>query len=213
LKFHRKRSLLFSQWMMTINQYTGMKRLTVVLTGILFLMMGHSAYGQFEEPDIVKVEYSERQNFEDRFEDIKWTGQGLYNNSTIDRIPTIELRSRLQAAFGDPTQTIKDLINNNFRPGKAIQFEYWFIIDGEMPLMVLDLDGPFANGLVYVGASRYIDLMPQVKRTLNRMLMGDEGDPAEFSDYFYSPEREQWYLVKYEDGEYSQDPISRPTFN
>jgi len=199
--------------MMTINQYTGMKRLTVVLTGILFLMMSHSAYGQFEEPDIVKVEYSERQNFEDRFEDIKWTGQGLYNNSTIDRIPTIELRSRLQAAFGDPTQTIKDLINNNFRPGKAIQFEYWFIIDGEMPLMVLDLDGPFANGLVYVGASRYIDLMPQVKRTLNRMLMGDEGDPAEFSDYFYSPEREQWYLVKYEDGEYSQDPISRPTFN
>ena len=190
-----------------------MKRFISLLTGIFFLLMGHTAYAQFEEPDIVKVEYSERQNFEDRFEDIKWTGQGLYNNSTIDRIPTIELRSRLQAAFGDPTQTIKDLINNNFRPGKAIQFEYWFIIDGEMPLMVLDLDGPFANGLVYVGASRYIDLMPQVKRTLNRMLMGEEGDPAEYSDYFYSPEREQWYLVKYEDGEYSQDQISRPTFN
>ena len=213
MKFHRKRSLLFSQWMMTINQYKGMKRLTILLTGFLFLMLGHTAYAQFEEPDIVKVEYSERQNFEERFEDIKWTGQGLYNNSTIDRIPTIELRSRLQAAFGDPTQTIKDLINNNFRPGKAIQFEYWFIIDGEMPLMVLDLDGPFANGLVYVGASRYIDLMPQVKRTLNRMLMGEEGVPAEYSDYFYSPEREQWFLVKFEDGEYSQDPISRPTFN
>ncbi len=196
-----------------IKKRTSMKRFISLLTGIFFLLMGHTAYAQFEEPDIVKVEYSERQNFEDRFEDIKWTGQGLYNNSTIDRIPTIELRSRLQAAFGDPTQTIKDLINNNFRPGKAIQFEYWFIIDGEMPLMVLDLDGPFANGLVYVGASRYIDLMPQVKRTLNRMLMGEEGDPAEYSDYFYSPEREQWYLVKYEDGEYSQDPISRPTFN
>jgi hypothetical protein len=199
--------------MMMIKKRTSMKRFISLLTGIFFLLMGHTAYAQFEEPDIVKVEYSERQNFEDRFEDIKWTGQGLYNNSTIDRIPTIELRSRLQAAFGDPTQTIKDLINNNFRPGKAIQFEYWFIIDGEMPLMVLDLDGPFANGLVYVGASRYIDLMPQVKRTLNRMLMGEEGDPAEYSDYFYSPEREQWYLVKYEDGEYSQDPISRPTFN
>jgi hypothetical protein len=43
--------------------------------------------------------------------------------------------------------------------------------------MILDLDGPFENGLVYVGASRYIDLMPQVKRTLNRMLMGDEVPP------------------------------------
>ena len=191
-----------------------MKRFILLFTIALFFLMGQSAFAQFEEPEIVKVDYSERKNFEDRFEDIKWTGQGLYNNSTIDRIPTIELRSRLQAAFGDPTQTIGDLINtNNFRPGKAIQFEYWFIIDGEMPLMVLDLDGPFANGLVYVGASRYIDLMPQVKRTLNRMLMGEEGDPAEYSDYFYSPEREEWYLVTYIDGEYSQDSISRPTFN
>jgi hypothetical protein len=198
---------------MMIKEQTSMKRFTSLFTIALFFLMAQTAFAQFEEPEIVKVEYSERQNFQDRFEDISWTGQGLYNNSTIDRIPTIEIRSRLQAAFGDPTQTIKDLINNDFRPGKAIQFEYWFIIDGEMPLMVLDLDGPFANGLVYVGASRYIDLMPQVKRTLNRMLMGEEGEPADFSDYFYSPEREEWYLVKYEDGDYSQDPISRPTFN
>lgn len=191
-----------------------MKRFTSLFTILLFFLMSQAAIAQFEEPEIVKVKYSERDSFQDRFDDISWTGQGLYNNSTIDRIPTIEVRSRLQAVFGDPTQTIKDLINtNDFRPGKAIQFEYWFIIDGEMPLMVLDLDGPFANGLVYVGASRYIDLMPQVKRTLNRMLMGDEGEPAEYSDYFFSPERGEWYLVKYEDGEYSQDPISRPTFN
>jgi hypothetical protein len=199
--------------MMKIKQRKSMKRFISLITILLFFALSETVFAQFEEPEIVKVEYSERQNFEDRFEDIKWTGQGLYNNSTIDRIPTIELRSRLQAAFGDPTQTIGDLINSNsFRPGKAIQFEYWFIVDGEMPLMILDLDGPFANGLVYVGASRYIDLMPQVKRTLNRMLMGDEGEPAEYSDYFYSPERDEWYLVKYEDGEYSQDPISRPTF-
>lgn len=182
---------------------------------ILFLFIGIStAYAQFEEPEIVKVEASERNEFQRRFADINWTGQGLYNPTTIDRIPTIELRSRLQAVFGDPTQTIDDLINKrNFRPGKAIQFEYWFIIDNEMPLMVLDLDGPFENGLVYVGASRFIDLMPQVKRTFNRLLMGDEGEPAEFEDYFYSPERQQWYLVQYKDGEFKRDMIDRPTFN
>lgn len=190
-----------------------MKQFISLFTILFFLLLSQVAYAQFEEPEIEKVTHSERQNFEERFKDIGWTGQGLYNNSTIDRIPTIELRSRLQAAFGDPTQTIRDLINNDFRPGKAIQFEYWFIVDGEMPLMVLDLDGPFANGLVYVGASRFIDLMPQVKRTLNRTLMGEDGEPAEYSDYFYSPERNEWYLVTYEDGEYSQDPISRPTFN
>lgn len=183
-----------------------------VLT-LLFSLIWLTAYAQFEEPEIRKVEYNERAEFQQRFANINWTGQGLYNPTTIDRIPTIELRSRLQSVFGDPTQTISDLINNNFRPGKAIQFEYWFIIDDEMPLMILDLDGPFENGLVYVGASRYIDMMPQVKRTLNRKLMGEEGNPADFSDYFFSPEREQWYLVQYKDGDYKHEIITRPTFN
>jgi hypothetical protein len=181
---------------------------------LIALSTASIAYAQFEEPEIEKVESSERARFESRFGDIKWTGQGLYNPTTIDRIPTIELRSRLQAVFGEPTQTIGDLINEqNFRPGKAIQFEYWFVIDGQMPLMILDLDGPFENGLVYVGASRFIDMMPQVKRTLTRMLMSDEGDPQEFEDYFYSPERQQWYLVQYKDGEFQRDMIDRPTFN
>lgn len=183
-----------------------------IFLAILFSLIWVAAYGQFAEPEIRKVTPGERDAFEERFDDINWTGQGLYNPTTIDRIPTIELRSRLQAIFGDPTQTIGDLINHNFRPGKAIQFEYWFIIDERMPLMILDLDGPFDNGLVYVGASRYIDLMPQVKRTLTRLLMGDDGSPAEYSDYYFSPERDQWYLVKFEDGEFTSNMINRPNF-
>src|SRR5690625_5624047 len=128
---------------------------------------------------------AERASFESRFADISWSGQGLYNPTTIDRIPTIELRSRLQAFFCDPSQTIGDLINNNFRPGKAIQFEYWFIIDGEMPLMILDLDGPFENGLVHVGAGRCIDRMPEVKRTVRRVVRGEEGETGGCEDYIY----------------------------
>lgn len=181
---------------------------------LLFLIPGQS-HAQFEDPDIQKVDRSERTEFQQRFGDINWTGQGLYNPTTIDRIPTIELRSRLQAVFGEPTQKIGDLINTaNYRPGKAVQFEYWFIIDEEIPMMVLDLDGPFENGLVYVGASRYIDLMPQVKRTFTRMLM-EEGDSlASYNDYFYSPERDQWYEVSYNDGEFEHEMIERPaSFN
>ena len=181
----------------------------------LVLLIPGQSNAQFEDPDIQKVDRSERTQFQQRFEDINWTGQGLYNPTTIDRIPTIELRSRLQAVFGEPTQKIGDLINTaNYRPGKAVQFEYWFIIDEEIPMMVLDLDGPFENGLVYVGASRYIDLMPQVKRTFTRMLM-EEGDSlASYSDYFYSPERDQWYEVSYNDGEFEHEMIDRPaSFN
>jgi len=173
------------------------------------------AHAQFEDPDIQKVEKHERSAFQQQFSDINWTGQGLYNPTTIDRIPTIEIRSRLQAVFGDPTQGIGDLIGErDYRPGKAIQFEYWFIIDDEIPMMVLDLDGPFENGLVYVGASRYIDLMPQIKRTFTRKLMNEGSDLASFSDYFYSPERDQWFLVRYHDGEFEREMIDRPgSFN
>jgi hypothetical protein len=179
---------------------------------LLAVIIPNQASAQIEDPEILKVDRADRTEFQDRFSNINWTGQGLYNPTTIDRIPTIELRSRLQAAFGDPTQRIEDLINTeNYRPGKAVQFEYWFIIDGEIPMMVLDLDGPFENGLVYVGASRYIDLMPQVKRTFTRMLM-EEGDSlAAFSDYFFSPERDQWYQVTYSNGEFEREIIDRPS--
>lgn len=184
----------------------------IILTLFLTIVTTSMAYAQFEEPDIQKVDFSERNQFQSQFANIKWTGQGLYNPTTIDRIPTVELRSRLQSVFGEPTQTIKDLINTtNFRPGKAVQFEYWFIIDDEIPMMILDLDGPFENGLVYVGASRYIDLMPQVKRTLTRMLMDETDELASFSDYFYSPERDQWYIVEYQNGEFNHEPIDRPS--
>lgn len=187
-----------------------MGRITLLTICMVFFCT--VAFAQFEDPDIRKVDRTERAHFESKFAEINWTGQGLYNPTTIDRIPTIELRSRLQAVYGDPTQGIGDLINeNNFRPGKAIQFEYWFIIDGEIPMMILDLDGPFENGLVYVGASRYIDLMPQVKRTLNRYLMDRNTELADYKDYFYSPERDQWYIVEYKDGEFNREAIDRPS--
>ncbi len=185
---------------------------SLLIIPLILLLNFSDAEAQFDDPEIRAISNSERSEFQDKFRGIAWTGQGLYNPTVIDRLPTVELRSRLQAVFGDPTQTIGDLIKENFRPGKAVQFEYWFIIDDEIPLMILDLDGPFENGLVYVGASRYVDLMPQVKRTLTRKLMNSELELAAYCDYFYSPEREQWYKVQYKDGEFSRRPIDRPEF-
>lgn len=183
-----------------------------LLTLFFLLLFSNLAFGQFEEPEIRAVSNSERAQFQSRFSNVAWTGQGLYNPTTIDRLPTMELRARLQSVFGNPTQTIEDLINNNFRPGKAIQFEYWLIIDDEIPMMILDLDGPFENGMVYVGASRYVDLMPEIKRTLTRMLMDDSVDLEPYSDFFFSPEREEWYQVEYRDGEFFRNPIDKPNF-
>ncbi|MDZ7694657.1 MAG: hypothetical protein U5K69_26650 [Balneolaceae bacterium] len=177
---------------------------------VLFFVLVGSAFAQFEEPEIEKVPHNQRQEFQEQFSDIKWTGQGLYQDTQIDNKKTDEIRARLQAVYGDPTQTLEDLIDQkNFRPGKAIQFEYWFTVDDSIPMMVLDIDGPFGQGLVYGGASRYIDLMPQIKRTLSQKLMAVD-DMAPYQDYFYSPEREQWFNVRYKDGELMTEKIDSP---
>ena len=173
------------------------------------ILLTSPAFAQFEEPVIKKVENIDAESFQKRFDDIKWTGQG-FNFNSLDRMPAIEIRARLESVFGEPTKTIENIVEDGkLRAGQAIQFEYWFIIDGEIPMMVLDLDGPFADGLVYVGASRYIDLMPQVKRTLTRLVT--EVQPKEYIDYFYSPERNQWFKVSYANGIYKKEEIELPS--
>jgi hypothetical protein len=176
---------------------------------VLMALLSGTAMAQFEEPQILKIEAQNADQFQERFADIKWTGQG-FNYNSLDRMPAIEIRARLESAYGEPTKTIENVMGDGkFRAGKAIQFEYWFIVNGSIPMMVLDLDGPFADGLVYVGASRYIDLMPEVKRTLTRTVT--EVEPKEYVDYFFSPEREQWYKVSYKDGVYAKEEINTPT--
>jgi len=186
------------------------KRFLTILIALFVFSVSSQALAQFSEPEFDKVTEDKWGWYENKLQNVKLTGQGLYDKLEIDSTDTSELRARLQAVFGAPTKTIEDLINGpNFRPGEAIQFEYWFTVDDSIPFMILDIDGPFGDGLVYGGASRYIDLMPQIKRTFNEKLM-NVNSPAEFQDYFYSPEREQWFLVQYKNGEYTTKEIESP---
>jgi len=179
---------------------------------LLLSMVTLTAQAQFEEPEIEKVGFERTSWFMNKFEDIKWTGAGFYDDVKLSDRQTNEIRARLQKVYGDPTKTIDDLIKReDFRTKEAIQFEYWFIIDGHIPMMVLDIDGPFGRGLVYAGASKYIDLMPQIKRVFSEQLMGlEENELAEYQDYYYSTDRSQWYQVSYKDGTYSTKKISSP---
>lgn len=162
------------------------------------------------EPDIVKVTVAERDEFQQEFRDIKWTGAGFEGSTVIDQVPTRELRARFQQLYGKPTQKLRHLIDKeDFRPGHYIQFEYWFVINDNIPMMVLDIDGPFGNGLVFAGASRYVDLMPEIKRTLSNKLM-EVNELAEYEDHYFELNDGQWYLVSYRDGEFINEKVSRP---
>ena len=183
----------------------------VLLALLVYPFSGSIAQSDpFQRPEFEKVETADRSAFQSRFRDVNWSGEGFRGNVVLDQIPTSEIRARLEEAFGAPTQKVDHLVNrSNFRPGHYIQFEYWFIINDSMPLMILDVDGPFGNGLVYGGASSYIDLMPEVKRTLNEILMGVD-ELGEYEDYYYDLDEQQWYRVEYKDGAFSQTEISSP---
>ncbi|MCW9708665.1 hypothetical protein J6I44_17520 [Aliifodinibius sp. 1BSP15-2V2] len=180
--------------------------LTVVLIAV-FVATGQA---QFEEPEITKIGDDKKAWFSNEFEDIKWVGKGFYGRTVLDERQTNEIRARLQGLYGDPTKTIGDLINKeDFRPAQAIQFEYWFVVDDSIPMMLLDIDGPFGRGLVYAGASKYIDLMPQIKRYFAKEMMAIEDLPP-YQDYYYSIERKKWFNVTHKDGQYRTKEISSP---
>lgn len=185
---------------------------TLPIVAFLLTAMSTTGFAQFEEPDIKKIGDAKKDWFMDKFGDVKWTGRGFYDRTTLDERQTNEIRARLQSVYGDPTKTIGDLIKlEDFRPAQAIQFEYWFVVDDSIPMMVLDIDGPFGRGLVYAGASKYIDLMPQIKRYFAQTLMDvKESDLASYQDYYYSIERSQWFNVTHKDGQYRTKKISSP---
>lgn len=182
-----------------------------------FLVMSVGSVGQaqqslLDEPTFEKMSYEHLQDSSAYFAGLNWTGQGLQNKVAIDEIPTIELRARLQALLGEPTKTVRDIYNEGKlgrSAGATIQFEYILIVDDKVPLTIMDTNGPFTSGLTYGGASRYIDLYPQIKRTLSQKLM-EVDSLAPYSDYFYKPEEDQWYEISYQDGNFSREEIESP---
>lgn len=163
-----------------------------------------------QRPEFKKVDRSERSNFLDAVENIVLTSRGMEDETTIDNIPTVEIRARLQKVFGDPTQKLDDLVGkDDFRPGNFIQFEYWFMVNDSLPLMILDVDGPKASGLVYGGASRYVDLMPQVKREFSRLLM-QVTELGDFRDIYYDIDEDVWLEVAHQGGKFATRKIDQP---
>jgi len=180
--------------------------------GILF---NNSALAQFEEPKITKIEHKEVSDYEQKIRSYSLTGQGLYGQTTIDGMSSLDIRALLQGAFGDPTKTLETITKEkNFRLGKAIQFEYWFFVDDPIadepiPLIILDFTGPFGNGVTFGAASKYVDLMPQIMRTFEKALL--KAKPTKFLDYYFEEQQLKWYLIESDGINHEVKPIEAPS--
>lgn len=189
-------------------------KLSILL--FVFGFTGSSALmAQFEEAEIMKVKNEEASEYEWKIKSYSLTGQGLYGQTSIDDLSSLDIRAMLQGAFGDPTKTLETISQEkNFRLAKAIQFEYWFFIDDPIadepiPLVILDFTGPFGKGVTFGAASKYVDLMPQIMRTFEKALL--KAKPSKFSDYYFSEQRMKWYLIESDGTNHEVKPIEQPS--
>lgn len=149
----------------------------------------------------------ERGWFEEQYEDTRWSFLGAGVSRTFfDTTRTQELRARLQAQFGDPTQTLGDTDPREVESEQP-QFEYWFIVNDSIPVQVTDASGPMDRGLIVATERRYRDRLRGLRDTLLAPVQQPERAP--YVDYYYDGLVEQWYRTGFDGRTYFLEQISR----
>lgn len=157
-----------------------------------------------------KVPQSKRSWFKQRYNNVEWTAEGMRYGTRLDTVSTRIIRAKLEGLFGAPSNTIVDILKER-RPRGAeyIQFEYWFVLNDSIPLIVLDVDGPFEEGLVFAGDVAYQDILSEAKRVLVDKVMGTQA--SRYVDYYYAYDRRQWFLIGFDGDRHFLEEISRPS--
>ncbi len=155
-----------------------------------------------------KVEPDAQGAFLERFRETFWRASDP-RSLTLDTTATPLVRGLLQAVFGRPTRNADAVRQVGYTGNEFVQFEYWFVVNDSIPVLILDLDGPFGRGLLLAGAEAYADRLPELKEDLSRQLFETNG-PDPFLDYYHSYERRQWYRTGFNGTEYFTLPIRAP---
>jgi hypothetical protein len=138
--------------------------------------------------------------FEEKFKDIEWSFDGGNTLAAVDTTFTRELRARLEHAFGAPTRTLADNgAIHRLDLDEYVQFEYWFLVDEQWPVILMDVNGPFERGIVVSGDARQRSLLIPLRDAILRPIM-ENSEKAPYSDYFFEPELGEWFVTGY-DGE------------
>ncbi|MCS3655357.1 hypothetical protein [Salinibacter ruber] len=161
----------------------------------------------FPLDDVRPVRHLEREWFRSRFADAEWAFLGGTADYTfLDTTRTPALRARLQAKFGDPTQTLADAPIEDSLAGRP-QFEYWFVVNDSIPVQVMDGRGPQGRGLIVAADRAYRHRLRGLRDTLLAPLQ--DAGPAPHVDYYYDERRRRWYRTGYDGRSFFLTPISR----
>ena len=154
-----------------------------------------------------KTEPEAQGGFLEQYREVYWNA--MSQRSPIDTFATPTLRGRLQATFGTPTRNADALRKVGYSGSEYVQFEYWLVVNDSIPVLAMDVDGPFGRGLLLAGPEAYERYLGQIKADLAaRLLARPSADP--YVDYYLSYERDQWYRTGYNGTEYFQRTVRRP---
>ncbi len=137
--------------------------------------------------------------FEETFRDTQWAYLGSNERIPADTMRTRTLRALLEAHFGPPTRTVTEQVAEGQTSPEYIQFEYRFVLNDAIPLVVVDVNGPFERGVVTMTDRKYRDRLPEFKASLFDPVLR-AGVCAPYVDYYYVTARQSWFLTGF-DGE------------
>lgn len=148
-----------------------------------------------------KVEPGAQQSFVEQYREAYWQAAAMGAGTVaIDTVATPALRGRLQAVFGDPTRNADAQERHGYGGSEFVQFEYWFVVNDSIPVLALDVDGPFGRGLLVAGMESQSGLLPTLKADLSRRLLAAPG-PDPFVDYYHAYDRRRWYRTGFNGAE------------
>ncbi len=152
----------------------------------------------------------ERYQYKPKFDAVKWAYLGNNYFTPLDTVETKEIRARMQSRFGPPTKTLVELdYSRQIRQEEYIQFEYWFILNDSIPIIVMDVNGPYERGIVVAGDQRYRHILYAMRQSFLVKMMWEE-PLAPYVDYYYNFVTRRWYRTGYDGQQFFTDPIGQP---
>jgi len=148
--------------------------------------------------------------FRDAFSSTQWAFTGSNSRAVVDTMRTSDIRARLQTLYGAPTRTLHELPEpDSLTREQILQFEYWFVVNDSINVVVMDVNGPWDRGVVLAADMRFRTEL----RVMKESFLGQHIPQAvrtPFTDYFYNVDQQAWYLTGWDGASFFDERIGRP---
>jgi hypothetical protein len=156
------------------------------------------------------VERLRRPVYEDAFRAVPWAFVGSNSRDGLDTLRTRDVRARMETVFGPPTVTLAETREfDQLTTDEIIQFEYWFMLNDSIPIVVMDPNGPWDRGLVVAAHEDYREQLRELRDAFLWQLLR-EAERTPFADYYFNVQQRAWYITGYDGAMFFDRRIARP---